>query len=89
MFAFWNLTEIFSFFPNIVYSWLAESVNVEPMDRSANCIVFFLSLFFGRAEQLVGIVVPTQGLKLSPQQCKCGVLTTGLPGDGPVLYLFN
>ena len=36
--------------------------------------------FFGHTMQHVRSWFPDQGLNLGPLQCKCGVLTTGLPG---------
>ena len=45
-------------------------------------------LFFVHTMQLAGSQFPDQGLNPSPQQWKCRVLTTGLPGNSQVAKSF-
>ena len=51
--------------------------------------IHILKYNFGHATQLVGFYFPTQGLNPGPQQWECGVLTTGPPGNSPIVQLLN
>ena len=49
-----------------------------------NKLPFF---FFGCTAQHVGSQFPDQGSNPCPLQWKCGVLTTGLPGNSSLIFL--
>ena len=56
------------------------------------CCLFFLEIFvyvFGQIAWLVDSWFPYQGLKLGPQQWKCGAITTGLPENKYPLLCFK
>ena len=46
---------------------------------------FFFFFFGGGAKRLTGSSFPYRRLKLHPGQKKCLVLTTGTPGNSPVI----
>ena len=73
-----------------LYFCLREGSVYLPFQNACLHYIYFVFIFFlfRQCRMACGILVPDQGWNPCPLQWKCGVLTTGLPGNSPPIF-FN